>query len=846
MKFKILTSIIIAAALSACDSGPDSDAPDIVINLPPASSSSSSSGGGSSGSGEIVNTDLPVYEDFEAENVGEFFSGSYLMLQTDVEEDPDAPFYYPTAGYYNDDGTLDLNPDFWITPDTDKALRIGSRFTIGQTWSTSAGADIENPKKNTTPGTAGESWGELDLSQDYKLSFCVVDAGGVGSKNFQIYVDNNTTGQANSIHLGDSRLLSVSNDSLVPGQRVEIYVPGNATLEPGGLPVDTYGSVIGTENSFFQLRTESESWVVIDDLKIEYQNAIDDSALPDCSLKSTAWGEVDPSMPATPENPVMVAAGDGQIEVSWDGIQYSETYTVAYNTVESTTDATLITDLVEPSTLLTGLTNGTQYYIYVQGVNVNGAGEFSPVASATPSAATEAPGVPAGLTLTAGDGEIDVMWTEVTGASTYTVAYNTADDIAGATEVAAVTETSTTISGLVNEVVYYVFVKASNSAGDSAYSASMNATPTQDISVTPLPLMVDLSVDKATFFGDAGTDFKAISSDPTLPFYNVTGGGSNITIADGKLSMNNARFTIGDFTGADTADAVAPLGDLDLSVPYRITIVLSDFTDNADTTDAAGQFVVYVDNNTSSSGSSLHGSSSKVYTLNADDASLTSFPYTITIEPTVGTAHSFIQVRTDSRVGNATIDSITVEYIGDPPASNQVITEDFSAADSATFFSADYASLATDDTLPMYVATGGASNIVVADGEIAMANARFTIGDTGVATADGVTPSGTLDLSQPYTIKFTIKEFTNDDSDLTDANGKIQVYVDNNDSSSASSIHGASSKLWEVAVDDGTITSLPYTVTIDSTLGTTTSFIQLRADSRVGTYVIDDFSIEYQ
>jgi hypothetical protein len=38
-------------------------------------------------------------------------------------------------------------------------------------------------------------------------------------------------------------------------------------------------------------------------------------------------------------------------------------------------------------------------------------------------------------------------------------------------------------------------------------------------------------------------------------------------------------------------------------------------------------------------------------------------PYTLVIEPEVGTANSFIQIRADSRVGNITIDSISIEYL---------------------------------------------------------------------------------------------------------------------------------------------------------------------------------------
>lgn len=359
---------------------------------------------------------------------------------------------------------------------------------------------------------------------------------------------------------------------------------------------------------------------------------------------------------------------------------------------------------------------------------------------------------------------------------------------------------------------------------------------------------VDFTVGKDEFFGIGEAEtFVSISNDVNDPFYKVTSGNERISIADGKFSMANARFTIGD-KGTATAAEVNPAGDIDLSAPYRITIVISDFTD-ADASDAAGKFQVYVDNNTTSSSNSLHGGASKLVEIAVDDGTITTLPHTLVIEPdAVATANSFLQLRADSRVGNLTIDSISIEYVGDAPVNdNEVLSEAFDATDTANFMSIDYKTLPTDPTKPMYEATAGASQIVVAGGELAMFNARFTVGnaDNTQASAAETAPLGALDLSKPYTITFTVKAF-DDDTDTTNAAGKFQVYVDNNTTSSGNSTHGGSSKLLEIAQDDGTITTFPHTVVINSELGTATSFLQFRADSRVGNLVIDDLTIEYQ
>jgi hypothetical protein len=219
--------------------------------------------------------------------------------------------------------------------------------------------------------------------------------------------------------------------------------------------------------------------------------------------------------------------------------------------------------------------------------------------------------------------------------------------------------------------------------GDDAVPAPPEGTPFAGLPAVGSSFDVDFSVGIDNFFGgdDAEDDqFVSISDDAADPFYKVTSGSSRISIADNKLSMNNARFTIGD-KGTGTSDSTQPDGDIDLSSDYRITMVISEFTD-ADPDDALGKFQVYIDNNTSSSGSSTHGGDSKVSEIEVGEVTL---PYTLVLEPEIGTENSFIQVRADSRVGNLTIDSISIEYLAAP-----AVTIDWNV------FNADASPLATD------------------------------------------------------------------------------------------------------------------------------------------------------
>lgn len=232
-----------------------------------------------------------------------------------------------------------------------------------------------------------------------------------------------------------------------------------------------------------------------------------------------------------------------------------------------------------------------------------------------------------------------------------------------------------------------------NIDGDDAAPAPPEGTPFTGLPDVGSSFDVDFSVGIDNFFGGEmamDDQFVSISDDAADPFYKVTSGGSRITIADGKMSMNNARFTIGD-KGTGTSDSTLPDGDIDLSAAYRITMVISEFTD-ADPADDPGKFQVYIDNNTSSSGSSTHGGDSKVSEIEVGEITL---PHTLVLEPTIGTENSFIQVRTDSRVANLTIDSISIEYIDAAP----VATIDWNVFNgNASPFAADSLTLADGST----------------------------------------------------------------------------------------------------------------------------------------------------
>jgi pectate lyase len=180
-----------------------------------------------------------------------------------------------------------------------------------------------------------------------------------------------------------------------------------------------------------------------------------------------------------------------------------------------------------------------------------------------------------------------------------------------------------------------------------------------DIQINVIPVTTDNPTPSGAIFADdfanATTSnfltagYKAVSPGSTIPMYVKTGG--TINVATNSVTLVAGRMAIGELSTAATTSSSTPGGIFDLSKPYKITVVTGAAS-------GTGKFQVYVDNNTTSSGNSPLGSASKVY----ESVGANSANNTITIEPTVGTAASFLQVRTDSSA-TVEIKSIKIEYL---------------------------------------------------------------------------------------------------------------------------------------------------------------------------------------
>jgi len=124
----------------------------------------------------------------------------------------------------------------------------------------------------------------------------------------------------------------------------------------------------------------------------------------------------------------------------------------------------------------------------------------------------------------------------------------------------------------------------------------------------------------------------------------------------GQITLTSARFTIGDtLPETDTTDSdTTGRGVFDLSRPYKVLVDIVSVSDP----DGDNNFQIYVDNNTSSSGKSWLGGSSKFYATLINELTIG----TLEVEGPVASENSFIQLRTESG-GTVTLDNFRIEYI---------------------------------------------------------------------------------------------------------------------------------------------------------------------------------------
>ncbi|WP_346353007.1 hypothetical protein [Azotosporobacter soli] len=206
-----------------------------------------------------------------------------------------------------------------------------------------------------------------------------------------------------------------------------------------------------------------------------------------CAVREGGSGQITIVETPTPTTPIAIPAnlatnaGDAKVSLSWTAV----TDAAGYNVKRATTAGgpyTTIASNVSGATYVDGsVTNGTTYYYVVSSVATAGESGNSNEASATPNKILIP--TPVNLTASAGDAQVSLSWTTVTGAAGYNVKRATT---AGGpyTTIASNVSGATYVDGSVtNGTTYYYVVSAVSAAGESGNSNEAAATPNK--AVTP-------------------------------------------------------------------------------------------------------------------------------------------------------------------------------------------------------------------------------------------------------------------------------------------------------------------------------------------------------------------------
>ena len=174
--------------------------------------------------------------------------------------------------------------------------------------------------------------------------------------------------------------------------------------------------------------------------------------------------------PVAPGTPIIIP-GMHQVNVIWEACGGAESYEVFVREffAERPSEPEVTTD--KTNAVIDNLENNVIYMIQVRAVNRSGKSDFSPEEAGTPTIPTVLPDIPSRPVLAAGNREINVSWQNTFLAQTYEVWYGTSSNSAQAVKFPEdITETEIVITGLTNETLYYVWIKAKNNIGTTSFS----------------------------------------------------------------------------------------------------------------------------------------------------------------------------------------------------------------------------------------------------------------------------------------------------------------------------------------------------------------------------------------
>ena len=187
-----------------------------------------------------------------------------------------------------------------------------------------------------------------------------------------------------------------------------------------------------------------------------------------------ASGEHPPDAPPG----LKAVAGNRSVTLTWDQQQDVDYFTLFYGKKAGVGEESNTVKRVTSPYRHTPLENGVTIYYRLRATNVDGNSPLSQEVSAAPTLSATAPGAPASVTATPGDGKVTLTWGAVSGASKYIIYRDTNTGVMPGTGTVVDNVTSPSAdTGLTNGNTYYYVVTATVQGTESLPSAEVYGTP---------------------------------------------------------------------------------------------------------------------------------------------------------------------------------------------------------------------------------------------------------------------------------------------------------------------------------------------------------------------------------
>lgn len=281
-----------------------------------------------------------------------------------------------------------------------------------------------------------------------------------------------------------------------------------------------------------------------------------------------------PDVAPLPPTPVGLAAAAGvnQVTLTWAEVVGATSYRLSRSN-NSGGPYQLIGSPAAPANRFVdeGLSQGLSYFYVIAAVGLGGQSPVSAEVNASPTGGTQVvPAVPTGVVAVAGNGQLVLSWTPSAGATSYFVRRALASGgpflLVGNPATAAWTDT-----GLVNGTPYFYVVSANNSAGASANSVTLSATPTLPVQVplepTGLTALAGNGQVTLNWLGSTGaTSYSVRRSLVSGGPYTAVGTATTTTYVDSALSNGLTYYYVVLATNSAGTSAI--------SVPVGVTPAL--------------------------------------------------------------------------------------------------------------------------------------------------------------------------------------------------------------------------------------------------------------------------------